>query len=566
MVTAKRSTPSLFRRWNRVALAAVLGLGIAGCDGLVEGDVANSSTAGNSNSVNEPTGTVFGRVVDTNAVGVSGATVTIGSLTTTTDAGGNWEIPNVAVVNTVNGSVGTAGGGAGAGTGQFLTIAISEPGHMTATVTLTPAAQIFEGIDGSAPGVGGNTGDEPGSPNSTFVQGYRASTGPIGIPALEERVTGVLRDVNTGAALANRPVSLDFRGVAYDQTIFDPAAITVAGLAANGITVTLGGPPMVATSDANGVFTIASVPEDSCLDVDISGGAVTVIGALPGSNTPNPALPGLGCPAVGLFPAAPPPAANLINTTAEGLPATIDLATVGVSLLSDTNDTIRPFMVSVNDLTSFGGATPAGAIARGVLDDDVNGTSIPLVFVFNEPLNTADIDTNSVLVDQFNSTIPVSSVTVNGAVVTITLATALQPGPFDVLLNVGDFRDLSDNQNGRGNTLATGPNTFVGGGGVGTAADPIGFDNLLAGAFPGTGTPIPAGFQGVALTIFTPVNLASAAPTVVQSSAANTSANSSLVFSTSSAFLDTADVGSGTSFNTVENLNSACSDPATGDN
>ncbi|MCI2285021.1 carboxypeptidase-like regulatory domain-containing protein [Colwellia sp. MSW7] len=91
---------------TKVALAVVLSLGLAAC-GDSDGDEGSTSTSNTTvdapqNSTSEQhglTGTISGKVQDTNGRAVVGAMVYFMGQETTTDAGGNYVFADVLVTN-----------------------------------------------------------------------------------------------------------------------------------------------------------------------------------------------------------------------------------------------------------------------------------------------------------------------------------------------------------------------------------------------------------------------------------------------------------------------------------
>ncbi len=260
MVTAKRSKPSLFRFVNRAALAAALGLGLAACDGLVEGSLTNGSECGSDASGNfdcngqegpeftrqtDPTGTITGSAIDSNGNPIAGATVVVAGLpAVTTDSAGQFRVEGVNVA----GTFGNVGNGGANGTGNFgIPVSIQAAGYAGATLSVDPRAQL------SSDGTVGN------NPQVVLVDGFQTTVGNVILPAEDTRATGVLLDGNTGQPMANQVLTFDFLGVQLDQTPAGagvPVGVVIGYQDSNTINST--------TTDANGEFTIDGLIADAC--------------------------------------------------------------------------------------------------------------------------------------------------------------------------------------------------------------------------------------------------------------------------------------------------------------
>ena len=245
---------------TKVALAVVLSLGLAAC-GDSDGDAgsvttANTQSDATQNTVgnqNELSGTVTGVVQDTNGNPVVGATVFLAGAETTTDAGGIYVFTNVPVVNVAG--VNNEGDESDDTVGTPLVITIAAAGHMGATVTVNPEAQV----DNT-----GGTGDETGGTNSdvtiqTYIDGFTAQAGTAQLPAISKRVYGYLRDCSTNGPLADSKVAFDFLKVTAAADIA-PGTNTVNNAAAEYSTMT----------DADGMFDIM-LPADSDLKFLVNG-------------------------------------------------------------------------------------------------------------------------------------------------------------------------------------------------------------------------------------------------------------------------------------------------------
>lgn len=208
-----------------------MALMMSGCS--VDGQ---STEGGHYKTVDTPTGTVQGVLVDNNGNPMSDVTVGLMGKSTTTDATGQYVFTDVAVTNVA---------GADAGTGHApLAITVAAPtGYLGAIINVTPAAQIDSGADD------GN-GTTVTNPNTTFIDGFTASAGTTVLPQLGATVTGHIEHNTTQEALANVNV------------FFDTPTLSVPN--ANGTAVVVYGSntDWTATTTTDGAYTITDLPED----------------------------------------------------------------------------------------------------------------------------------------------------------------------------------------------------------------------------------------------------------------------------------------------------------------
>jgi hypothetical protein len=250
---------------TKVALAVVLSLGLAAC-GDSEGDAGSTSTVAGSTTTSDATqntvanqnallSQVTGTVQDTNGNPVVGATVYLAGAETTTNAGGQYVFNDVPVTNVAG--VNNEGDESDDTVGTPLVITIAAEGHMGATVTVTPEAQV----DNT-----GGTGDAAGDGNSnvtiqTYIDGMTAQAGTAQLPAISKRVYGYLRDCDTNGPLEGGKVAFDF---------IDVLSGTALSVAPGTSTTNNAAGDYSAVTDADGMFDMM-VPADSELKFLVNG-------------------------------------------------------------------------------------------------------------------------------------------------------------------------------------------------------------------------------------------------------------------------------------------------------
>lgn len=377
---------------------------LAGC-----GDDNTTSTTGPGFAqVRSPVGTVVGSVVDTNGNPIAGATVTIGSRTATTNAGGQYEIAGVAVTNTV-GTITTGGTN-----NQFIPVTIVPPqGFAGATVTVNPESQIF----GDNTVITGTT-----NPQLVFVDGYTASAGTVRLPALTTRVTGTLRNSATGNVIANEPMSLDFSDIWVDANAAGAPGNTVP---ANATSVAYAVPYISTTTNANGGFVFTNVPDDSCFVLR----SANYIGLMFQTGNPTNVL---GCN-VPLDSGAQPVDLRgvLISTIAETA-NTVNLA--GILATNDVNaDNVSPYVVTVSGVPLPDTGNGPNFAIPGVLSNGLDMTAATggVVLTFSEPIaaNLTDSDLVVTRGAAPNQTAVAATLAVLSATqIRVTTAAPLNPG------------------------------------------------------------------------------------------------------------------------------------------
>lgn len=446
------------------AMAAAFGLGLSGCgDDNTQSDATTGPGLGNQTG---PVGTVIGNVIDTNGNPISGAMVTIGSRTVTTNAAGAYEFVNIAVVD----SVPTTGGSAA---NVALPIFIQAPaGFLSGTVNVVINSQI---TCSDPAGGGGQT-----NPQCVLIDGFNVGAGATTLPATNTTVRGTLRDQVTGLALGNQILTLDFDVVNVDQN--DPPGVTRGAFQASGAILTT-------TTDASGNFTFANVAADSCYELRAQNLDLNSL------NNPTPCGADTGTPG---------------GTTNDA--ATILFATVTESTQTTNLGEILATTISNSDLTS-----PFVTIVEGVIDGTANpgqlrnGVNTTFNITFSEALALPAGTTQSdVIVTRGGGVNPIfiaSTVTVTGPnTISVVVPAAIPVGStFSIDLRQDVFVDTSDNALVLNAQNAASPQ----GGGQGGPANtfpPVAYDSISP----------TAGYVRLNLQIFRPLDTNTDAATVAQ--------------------------------------------------
>ncbi|HEY0721902.1 MAG TPA: Ig-like domain-containing protein [Gammaproteobacteria bacterium] len=380
----------------RVALMLSAATMMHGCVG--DGDETttnNTKVGGTYASVTAPKGTVMGVVQDTNGNPLVGATVYLGAKKTTTNAGGQYQFNDVAVVSTTSlDGVQT----------QAIQISIIPPapaagqaGYLGATVTVTPQAQIDEQGNSTA-----TTGDQTANQVTTFISGYSASAGTAVLPKLDATVQGTLRDAATGELITNHSIALDMvavNGVNQEQQ-------------QNGVTTSYATIPFATVSGADGNFTLTGVPNDSDLRFVVGGYSVTAVDA-------NSSLAGKG-------------------VTTDDEVDEIVVGNVRAQLITALDD-IDPYVISVD-----------GLAANNMFAKDVDGTT-GVTINFSEVMTGAGTDVAMYVRDTTNNVyVPVvggvGTIAADGKSVTFTTSEPFQSGAnLKIYIAQGDLHDLAGN-------------------------------------------------------------------------------------------------------------------------
>lgn len=368
-------------------LATTMALSLSGC--LVDGDKSTSTsvTGGSFVRVSDPVGMVSGVVQDTNGNPVVGASVYLAGQKKITDEAGGYVFSRVPVTNTVGADTGAAAGGA-------LTITVlGTAGYLGATVTVRPQAQI----DGTQAAAGdGDIGV------TTFIDGYIASAGVAVLPAMTSTVNGILRNADTGEAIANAPISLDFEntnGVVQQQV-------------QNGVTTSYQTLQYSTISGSDGSFSIVNVPTDSELRFVVDNHAVAMVGANVGGTGDD-----------------------VVTNDETGSVNVGNLAVTPILAL----DVFSPFVTAVTGIVNPMAGT-------GVFNDDVTDT---IVVEFSESM-AGLVDANSIVVRDTTAgayvTLASATLAADGMSLTLVAAAAIDPGTvLHVHLLQADFQDSEGN-------------------------------------------------------------------------------------------------------------------------
>jgi len=419
-----------FKKRQLVTAIAVVTSAMA-LTGCIDGDSTTSTTTSNVEDSarheiiqqQAQTSNVLGVVQDTNGNPIEGAVVSIGSIVATTDTTGAYELVGVPVTGLAqtttsdNGDIAIQAGAAG----DDLQISVRTPeGFLNATLTVTPKAGQNLVASSHFNGAGGN--DTLAADDGLLVvvlgEGLAVGAGITVVPATNATVTGILRNQDTGEIIPDTVVALELIEVAGNDQQQDHADKDV-GYSAQ---------PYMATTDAEGRFTMTSVPEDTDFDIVVEGWSnVTIDGSTNGVT---------GDADDGMFATTPEVAVqNIGDVTVQAIHSV---------------DGEEPFVVTIDGVVS--NAT------RGVLNDDLDGTQ-GIVIHFSEAITT-EVDENSVFVVtnvatgyplQVDIQTPVLSA--DGMTLTVTTVNALAAGTqFNIMLQTTDFEDVAMNTLAEGAT------------------------------------------------------------------------------------------------------------------
>lgn len=367
---------------------------LTGC--LVEGDksttssVASAAIGNNGVSTHAPKGSIQGIVQDTNGNPVVGAKVYVGNRSVTTNAGGGYQLDDVAVSGiTITGDAAYLGG-------SISVVIVPPAGYLGAVVTVNSSALIDDGRSDQG------TTEETGTANTNrFVDGFTAEAGVAVLPAVGENgstITGVLRDKDTEAAIANQTINLELKNVNGGDHTAASGAISYTTLSYQ------------VTTDENGNFTIAGAPNDSDLTFIVGGYTVNSVDS------------------------------NVYNTTGVLTDDEIERIHVGNVYVTaiPNEDNARPFIIAIEEAATNG--------TRAKLNDDVTNV---LTVHFSETIQTSMIDSNSVVVRDTTSgeylTVAVAPAA-DGRSMTLTNSIDFVAGnEIDIYLLKVDFRDVANN-------------------------------------------------------------------------------------------------------------------------
>jgi hypothetical protein len=450
---------------TKIALAVVLSIGLSAC-GDSEGDAGSTTTStsvadslveavDNTIEQGQGTGSVQGTVLDTNGLAVMGATVSLAGQSVETDASGYYFLEGIPLPG-VDGVNSDEGSDTDIDNASYNVTITGPEGYASAIVTVQAEdIQVDSGNNGSAAGNGdtNNNGEQ-----TTWFDGFLAQAQTANLPAYTAAVTGVLRNCNTGAALAGVKVAFDFNSV---------IASTIPGgnNTGNGTNVSVGVPAFVALTDEDGRFSFDALPTDSDLSLAVEGYA----------------------------------AANASTTEATVLNVTTDLEAIvnnigDVSVCAITSsDNVAPFINSVDSVIT---ANTSEGYKWGVLSEGKDGTE-GITLRFNEALDVASINVDDLIVTtqvDFNNliagekivSIASAAVADDGMSMTLILADALPvKTKFSVWMPRYQYTDV-----------AAVPNTIITGDAVAPEFDSVmAADNLVfdvAGTSTGGSAAVPA--------------------------------------------------------------------------
>ena len=384
-------------RFKKIKLAAAIALVtsttlLTGC--IVGDDARTTTTAETGNNaqlVNTPKGNVMGTVVDTNGNPIKGAKVYAGKFSATTGAGGNYQLSNVPVTNLTVTDKGDYIGG------EIFVSIVPPKGYLGAIVKVEPTALIDNGRSDQ-----GTSEETSTSSTNYFVDGFTAVAGHAVLPAIGENgatVTGVLRNDDTHEALANQAINLELMDVNGSSINGDGDAVSYTSVS------------YPTTTDENGAFSIAGVPNDSDLNFIIGGHIVEGV--------------------------------DENNFGSEGVVTddeveVIHVGNVYVSVIAN-EDQHSPYVSAIEEV--------ALNATRAKLHDD---TSNVLTVHFSEKLLADKVDSNSVVVRDLDANAYVNvtvAVAEDARSMTLTAdANFNEAARLDIYLLKVDFQDVANNQ------------------------------------------------------------------------------------------------------------------------
>lgn len=475
--------------WLRAAAArmliatAAVGL-VAGCGGD-----DNVRSTGDDNTDTQRIGDaiiqVVGRVVNSDGNPVEGVTVSVAGQQTETDATGGYvfeEVPATNVTGTDDNST----------VGRPLTVSATPSADMALLnggALVTPQAQIDNntddnlGTDGNCEAAGGGSGgnaDVDGDVDSgtvsggdggdggdcalsdsngdgaitTFIDGLVAEAPIIVLARLNTTVEGTLKNNLTGAPIPNQEVVLDYQGP-------DNAELALCRITGNCSAVNAAPTfNLVATTGADGTFSITDVPDNSCLQLFVPRHDNVSFDREDLENDDSCFLDNVS------------PSSAVLSTGDDG-GFTVALGGVNATPIVASGDTTPPVVANFGGiLTTYGDGfvdvaepdTSAGDDPKqvGLIREDIDGTADnPLVVTFSEPVPNSIIDGDAVLVRTAPEgggvpdiaageylTIASTTLSADGRTLTIVLddSTPLAEGtPFAIYLARNAFFDTSGN-------------------------------------------------------------------------------------------------------------------------
>ena len=397
---------------TKIAVAVVLSLSLAACggdDGSVSTTTAETAATQNTTSnQNSLTGTVSGKVQDTNGRAVAGAMVYFQGQETTTDAGGNYIFSNVLVTN-LNGNNDEGNGYEDDEIASALTVTVTGPtGYISAVVDVTPQAVVNN--------TGGSDNDDTvGSivTASTFIDGFIAEAGVAVIAEESAMLTGYLR-VGNATPAAGETVYLDFTG--YNGSVF--VGNTTSGSAGStaGSSVTLTPGEYSAVTAADGSFTFENIPADSTFALGVKGKTITPADT---DTTFNGSFSGVN---------------STDGAIAVGTPLEQDENFVGTFEVIDNQFAVEidpdynPWVASVDGVLNPTVGIVDGGKTYGDLNDGINKE---VTINFSEPLDVLTFDATKVKVAETDEAyLATDSVTLSpdGLSLTVVFTEELAPG------------------------------------------------------------------------------------------------------------------------------------------
>jgi len=351
-----------------------------------------------TSGTNQPTGTITGNLQDSNGNPLPEVTLLSAGQLTKTDAVGNYSFDNISITGSDEDHL------------DIVVSIVPPDGYLGASISISPAADI-------------NNLSEVVS--NTFVNNFIINTNTTTLPTLTQAVSGVLINNQTGEAISDVTVELEFINLFKES---DP--VNSVGLNTQYQTLAYTG-----IADINGNFSISDLPDDSSFRFKVEGHEVIGVDSTQ-------------------------PVDNFIDTYDRILPD------VGALLVTpEANDVTPPYVVSVNDVLDH-------AVSTGVLSEGFDSTQ-GIVINFSEAISSNGIDANSVFVfDTTNSLfIDITSTAIadDGLSMVITTKTPIESNvTFNINMLGVEFQDLA------GNSINTAP--------AGVLQD-IAYDNFIGDVF-----------------------------------------------------------------------------------
>ena len=382
-----------------ITLASTMTFGMTGC--ILGGDesITSAATGNNGVATTAPTGSIQGIVQDTNGNPISGAKIYVGNRSATTNAGGAYQLDNVAVTGLTVTQDDDYYGGA------IRVVIVPPAGYLGATVVVNSRAIIDHGRSSQG------TAEEAGiASTNRFIDGFTAVAGDAVLPAIGESgsvVTGVLRDKTTGEPIANQTVNLELVSVVGGDHSIQTDELETTAISFSTISF-----PTITAED--GSFEISGVANDSNLKFVVGGYVVYEIDANYKENYETVVV---------------------TNDEVER----IHVGNVHVTEIPNA-DEIAPYVVAIDEAVLNA--------SRAKLHDDVQNV---LTVRFSETVNTDAIDDNSVKVYDVSAQDYIDDITVTAGANLKSIVLTKTAGNFsaghdiDIYLLKVDFQDTSGN-------------------------------------------------------------------------------------------------------------------------